>query len=255
MFCTKCGKRIPDDSVFCPFCGANVSDAEQSAPDETRVMDSNLTQPAPSPPQQPYWNGQDPDATAQRQAMPQQSPDKAPRKPSQHRSLVIGIVIGVLCGVAVLLAIMFAMKLGPFAVTETQDEATEAATTTADAETEDAEGSDATTEPATSESSDETDSSDSEDYILPDSSTRLYTADELADYTDWELYIARNEIYARHGRRFKNDDLQEYFDSKPWYSGTIDPEDFSDDMLSDIERQNALTIRSVEESRDSEYLD
>lgn len=22
MFCTKCGKRIPDDSAFCPYCGA-----------------------------------------------------------------------------------------------------------------------------------------------------------------------------------------------------------------------------------------
>lgn len=22
MFCTKCGKRIPDDSAYCPYCGA-----------------------------------------------------------------------------------------------------------------------------------------------------------------------------------------------------------------------------------------
>jgi TM2 domain-containing membrane protein YozV len=24
MFCSKCGKQIPDDSVFCPECGAKV---------------------------------------------------------------------------------------------------------------------------------------------------------------------------------------------------------------------------------------
>jgi uncharacterized membrane protein YvbJ len=29
MFCTKCGKQIPDDSVFCPECGAAIR-SEQS---------------------------------------------------------------------------------------------------------------------------------------------------------------------------------------------------------------------------------
>lgn len=25
MFCSKCGKEIPDDSAFCPFCGETVT--------------------------------------------------------------------------------------------------------------------------------------------------------------------------------------------------------------------------------------
>ena len=25
MFCNKCGKNIPDDSTFCPNCGASLS--------------------------------------------------------------------------------------------------------------------------------------------------------------------------------------------------------------------------------------
>lgn len=25
MFCTKCGKQIPDSTKFCPYCGANCS--------------------------------------------------------------------------------------------------------------------------------------------------------------------------------------------------------------------------------------
>ena len=25
MFCVKCGKQLPDDAVFCPFCGASVA--------------------------------------------------------------------------------------------------------------------------------------------------------------------------------------------------------------------------------------
>ncbi len=83
-------------------------------------------------------------------------------------------------------------------------------------------------------------------YILPDSSTRLYTAEELEGLTKSELRIARNEIYARHGRRFESQDLQNYFDSKSWYNGTIAPEDFNNNVLSDIELKNIALIEDVE---------
>jgi hypothetical protein len=257
MFCTNCGERIPDESEFCPHCGAKVTHPSAEAPDETRVMRPGSQHPVPAPPQQPYLGGQDPDVTVMRKAMPQQAPAAPAKPPSQHRSLVVGILIGVVCGIAALLALMFALRLGPFDATEAQDEETTAATTAVTDEAgqdDEADDAAATTEPATTEEADDAEATDSEDYVLPDSSTRLYSADELEGYTDWELYIARNEIYARHGRRFKNGDLQAYFDSKSWYSGTIDAEDFSDDMLSETERQNVLTIRSVEESRGSEYL-
>ena len=29
MYCYKCGKQIPDDSRFCPFCGAEVRMPEE----------------------------------------------------------------------------------------------------------------------------------------------------------------------------------------------------------------------------------
>ncbi len=33
MYCYKCGKQIPDDSVFCPFCSERItSDSSQSEP-------------------------------------------------------------------------------------------------------------------------------------------------------------------------------------------------------------------------------
>ena len=54
---------------------------------------------------------------------------------------------------------------------------------------------------------------DAEYYILPESNTRLYSTAELSILTASELRIARNEIYARHGRRFASADLQAYFDS------------------------------------------
>ncbi len=83
-------------------------------------------------------------------------------------------------------------------------------------------------------------------YLIPESASRYLTAEDLAGFTSDQLWVARNEIYARKGRRFDNPNLQAYFDSKGWYNGTIDPGSFSDSMLSDIEKRNAELIRSME---------
>ena len=40
---------------------------------------------------------------------------------------------------------------------------------------------------------------------------------EVSGLSDWQLLIARNEIYARHGLGFKDESLREYFQSKSWY--------------------------------------
>ena len=86
-----------------------------------------------------------------------------------------------------------------------------------------------------------------EDYILPDSSTRLLTETDLAGLSKEELRLARNEIYARHGRRFDDAGLQSYFDGKSWYSGTIDPEDFSESLLTETEKSNLELIQQYEQ--------
>ena len=70
----------------------------------------------------------------------------------------------------------------------------------------------------------------------------------------YDLYLARNEIYARYGRQFKNSDLQSYFNSKNWYRGTVAPADFNDNWLNETERANVALIREIEEGRNSPYL-
>lgn len=92
------------------------------------------------------------------------------------------------------------------------------------------------------------------DYLLSDSSTRLYTRSELEPLSDYELYVARNEIFARHGRMFVNEDLQKHFDGKSWYSPQYAPEEFDRSMLSDIEKKNAELIQQIETERGSSYL-
>ena len=84
------------------------------------------------------------------------------------------------------------------------------------------------------------------DYILPDSSIRILADSEMQSLTKEELRLARNEIYARHGRRFDDQNLQDYFEQKAWYVGSIDPEDFKESWLSNIEKQNIKTIEKYE---------
>lgn len=87
---------------------------------------------------------------------------------------------------------------------------------------------------------------DDDDYILPDSGTRKLTNSDLAGLDADELELARNEIYARAGRRFNTDYIQDYFDDKWWYVGTIEPEDFTENMLNDVEKYNVNFIRNYE---------
>jgi hypothetical protein len=85
--------------------------------------------------------------------------------------------------------------------------------------------------------------------ILPDSSSRRLTdsdLDEIKDDADL-LRLARNEIYARHGRIFDDEGLSEYFLSTDWYEPEIPASDFSDDMLSQIEKDNIKLIKKYEE--------
>ena len=89
--------------------------------------------------------------------------------------------------------------------------------------------------------------SEGEDFIIPYSSDRYLTEEDLEGLSNEELRIARNEIVARYGRKFKDAALQEYFESKSWYNGTIEPDDFGSVVrLSDIEQKNMEFIQSHE---------
>ena len=87
--------------------------------------------------------------------------------------------------------------------------------------------------------------SDSE-YLLADSDSRYLTEDDLAGFTAEQCRLARNEIYARHGRRFKDPALQRYFDSLSWYDGTIEADAFNDSVFNSYERANCSLIIDYE---------
>lgn len=93
------------------------------------------------------------------------------------------------------------------------------------------------------------------EYILPESSSRYLTDEELSGYSSDQLELAKNEIYARHGRQFVTDYIAEYFNSKSWYQGTIDPATFDaqqDSIFNEYEIANINKIQQWEDQKASE---
>ncbi|SCX89615.1 YARHG domain-containing protein [Lachnospiraceae bacterium XBB2008] len=82
--------------------------------------------------------------------------------------------------------------------------------------------------------------------LIPDSDSRYLTEDDLKGFTAEELRIARNEIYARYGRKFNDSKLQEHFNSMDWYFPTTEPGDFDENILNDYEIKNLDLIAKYE---------
>ena len=78
----------------------------------------------------------------------------------------------------------------------------------------------------------------------PYTSTRAMSRDELFVFIIDNLDIMRNEIFARHGHIFKAERFADYFNTQPWYNGTVDD---ATELLSEIEQQNVEQIKAVQE--------
>lgn len=77
-----------------------------------------------------------------------------------------------------------------------------------------------------------------EGYVLQDSSNRYLNEYDIAGWSVENIRLAKNEIYARHGRIFKDEYLDEYFRSKNWYCPSVEPEDFNVEVFNDYEKKN-----------------
>ncbi len=84
------------------------------------------------------------------------------------------------------------------------------------------------------------------EFVFPDSSEFEVMEVSCDGLTAEECRIAKNEIYARHGRMFSDPVLQNYFDFCSWYVPSVAPEDFTEDMLSEVERQSIRGIEAYE---------
>lgn len=248
MFCMKCGAELDEGAKFCNVCGARVNRATGAS-----FRDSN---------------GLSGDTAPNMAPLPPSMPQDYIRYDGSHARSGAGKVVAIVCGVA-LVAVLAAGGTW-FALSSASSGSLDSAPTdgvaavsggVGEVSSVDEEGEDkpsAISETGRHGGLDEREDVATDDeasspgpgvegFILPDSDTHLYSTSELEGLSDWELSIARNEIYARHGRTFQNEDLQGYFEAQDWYTPLYDPEEFDAEVeLSSTEIANAETIRALE---------
>lgn len=93
---------------------------------------------------------------------------------------------------------------------------------------------------------------DARNFLLPDSDKELLSVRDIQFFSKEELRLAKNEIYARHGRLFLNQELQAYFNECSWYQGTVQPEAFDDNILSKTELKNIKLLEIAQAAKEAE---
>lgn len=88
-------------------------------------------------------------------------------------------------------------------------------------------------------------------WIIPDSDRRTLTRGELNAMSLQQLYLARNEVFARHGYDFSTPLLQRYFASRSWYRRQPG---FKSPSLSATEARNADLILAVEKANGGPFI-
>ncbi|MFO7945200.1 MAG: stalk domain-containing protein [Armatimonadota bacterium] len=83
-------------------------------------------------------------------------------------------------------------------------------------------------------------------YIASWTSSRPVYDSDLRGYSNWQLTLLRNEIYARHGRVFDNANIRRYFLNQRWYSPNPN---FRESWLTSLESSNAAKIRDYQMRR------
>lgn len=248
MFCKNCGTQLKEGALFCTNCGMKIMPAGAET--------VQRSEPVQSVGQQPYN-------------------DAFHQQPVRHRKTLqipmIIVAIAIVIVVGCLAAVLFIRSR------ESDEEAADREVISrekADPEKEDADRSDKRSNffersknKQDDEARDDKEQNDEEyndegqdireveepmeemsrQYILPNSDSVYLSYRDLVGMTAEECRLARNELYARHGRKFDDEGLQSYFNEKDWYTGYIDPEDFSDSVLNDFEIANRDLIVQYEE--------
>ena len=286
MFCEECGKKLPEGARFCENCGAPVHPEEtvDYVPEEAyregqpaawqeqgyreqdqrydyegQTDDSQVPygDGGPEYQQEPYMENQpgNPYGASGNQLSGKQKNGKG----STIVIVILSIVTVLLLAALVVLGIWhFGGKKSSDPKKQTWEAAAEetiteeAAEETSKTETsgqENRKPENLYVAPSVTaeESSPETTAGVAErEYILPDSNTAYLTEADLAGLTKEELRLARNELYARHGRKFKDEGLNQYFSAKSWYRPSIEPDQFNESVFNEYEIANRKLIADYE---------
>ena len=270
MFCSKCGKQIRDGLKYCTNCGTPIEQGESHKNSDTGNSDRILAagkvnlkkDDSALSPVAVVQSGNSNDTDTDKNL-----PVKKPKK-NKGFKIVIITILGII--LAILLIFFALIQSGFISISIENNEKQESVLDKSDkpskkendrkAKEKERESEERTmptvsqTEPDTVPTVSQTETASTtvalnNDFVLPDSSIRVLDKSELAGLSAEQCRIARNEIYAKHGRMFDDAGLQNYFNSCSWYHGTIPADRFSDTMLSDIEIKNRNLIVSYEKEK------
>ena len=248
MFCSKCGKQVRDGMNYCTNCGEPVKKDEGGV--NLKKNDDKVSSAATLP----HGNVS----------------GKSNKAKKTKKNKGVKIVFITIAGIILaLLLILFALvQTGIISISiddstnqesvldkksksskrekekerRAKEKESEEGDVTTETQTEPVSTEAQTVQPATMPST----VAINNEFILPDSSVRVLDKSELSGFSAEQCRLARNEIYAKHGRMFDDAGLQNYFNSRSWYHGTIPAKQFNDNMLSDIEIQNRNLIIAFE---------
>ena len=229
MKCNHCGANLDPNLPYCQVCGAPNPNYTSADYDDLRAETDDLTDYS----QDPYYD----------------QPVKREKQPGASNTLVI--IVAIVCAAAVAVtALYFLMFRKSSAQTSASSGSTQSESSDSGSSSSKNKSSNSSSSSSSSNSSSSSSNWMNRTYILPDSTSEYLSSSDISGFSAKECNYALSEIYAREGRRFKAAELQNYFDSKSWYNGTIDPDDFDNNYeLSDIERANVELLKNAMDAR------
>lgn len=91
-----------------------------------------------------------------------------------------------------------------------------------------------------------------DDLFMPEFLTRPLNGADLISMTENDMKILRNQYYAVYGRIFKTQELNNYFQGKPWYLGDKTADEFDETVFSGLEKRNITFLKKAEAEFDEE---
>ncbi len=113
-----------------------------------------------------------------------------------------------------------------------------------------------TTQPTTAATEPTTQPSESTqtklEYFMENCDSVYFERSDIEGFTKDECYYARNACYAQAGRKFKNKELQAYFEQYYWYSPSYEPtyfDEHDDELMNKYENANRKLISAYEKEK------
>ena len=81
---------------------------------------------------------------------------------------------------------------------------------------------------------------------LFDTANTVYTKEDFDGLPAEVIHVAKNEIYARHGYSFRDTEMMNYFMGQVWYTPSVMPADFSEEVFTETEVKNLDMLNSID---------